>query len=203
MATQNRPYVFELAVQFTELVSRGEDGSDTRELAARNDVDAGELDRAIAIVQGFISSGADITQWLHQEYMIDGWLRGYLPLETSPADISTWTLGQLAASHYEVGSGGDAKSAPEDEPAAQIKAIEDRVEAIAGRIQDALDDIDGQGREILLAADRALADTANELRALSPNGLGEYGTAVDRQIDAQFAIIATHVHPIAADSDQQ
>ncbi|WP_165736530.1 hypothetical protein, partial [Mycobacteroides abscessus] len=88
----------------------------------------------------------------------------------------------LATSHYAAGIGSDAKSAPEDEPAAQINAIKDRVEAIAGRIQDALDDIDGQGREILLAADRALADTANELRALSPNGLGEYGTAVDRGV---------------------
>lgn len=200
MATQNRPYVFELATQFVELVARGGDGSDTRELAARNDVDAGELDRAIAIVQGFISGGADVTQWLHQEYVIDGWLRGYLPLETSPADVTTWTLGQLADNHY--AGRNNAAQMPAVEPVAQIKELEDRVNAIAARIQDALADSDGQGREVLLAADRALTDTANELRAISPGGLGEYSKRVDTQIDAQFAIIATNVRPIAADPEQ-
>lgn len=203
MATQNRPYVFELAAQFVELVARGDDGSDTRELAARNDIDAGELDRAIAIVQGFISGGADITQWLHQEYMIDGWLRGYLPLDTSPADVSTWTLGQMADNHYAGRTSPAAAPAPAAEPTAQISELEDRVKAIAGRIQDALDGTDEKGREILLAADRALADTANELRGLAPGALGPYGKRVDAQIDAQIAIIANHVHPRTVDPGQE
>lgn len=201
MSTENRPYVFELATQIVEQVKRGQDATATRAAAARNGVDAGELDRAVAIVEHFVAGGADIQQWLHQEYVIDGWLRGYLSLDSAASDVSTWTLGQLAENHY---AGRDVAPTPTDssaggrpEPVSAISQLEARIRAIGGRIQDALHGPEEQKRTLLQAAARALTDTLAELREISNHTLGDYGQRVADQIDEQQAIIASHLRLVA------
>lgn len=201
MSTENRPYVFELASQIVEQVKRGQDDTATRDAAARNGVDAGELDRAVAIVEHFAAGGADIQQWLHQEYVIDGWLRGYLSLDSSASDVSTWTLGQLAENHY---AGRNVVAAtPADspdgqpEPVSAISQLEARIRAIGGRIQDALHGPEEQKHTLLQAAGRALADTDTELWEISNHALGDYGQKVADQIDEQQAIIANHLRSVA------
>lgn len=112
----NRPYTFELARQF--LIAQHADPSaqhhDTVVLteqddatiaghyanAERNGVDRATLDRAAHTLVRL--APADVDEWIRQEYIVDGWLHGYLPLTADPADpsLTTWQLGQLAYAHY-------------------------------------------------------------------------------------------------------
>jgi hypothetical protein len=44
---------------------------------------------------------ADYQSWIRQEYIVDGWLQGYLDANVDPIEApSTWVLGQLADAHY-------------------------------------------------------------------------------------------------------
>ncbi|KDE96917.1 hypothetical protein Y900_030250 [Mycolicibacterium aromaticivorans JS19b1 = JCM 16368] len=103
----NRPYVFELARQL--LTALDHDAATEQHLngidlqyanAERNGVDRATLDRAAHTLLKL--APADIDEWIRQEYIVDGWLRGYLPLTTDPTDpnMSTWKLSQLADAHY-------------------------------------------------------------------------------------------------------
>ncbi len=98
---ENRPYIFELAaisLQSTE--SPGSEG--IRDVAARNGVDLEQLDRAAEILRGVVAAGGDLDEWIRNEYILDGRLHGYLPIDASPADtdLATWKLGQFAEAHY-------------------------------------------------------------------------------------------------------
>ena len=114
--TVNRPYIFELARQF--LIAQHEDPAaqhldvhvftDEDHVilaghyanAERNGVDRATLDRAAHTLLRL--APADVDEWIRQEYIVDGWLHGYLPLNADPADpsLTTWQLGQLADAHY-------------------------------------------------------------------------------------------------------
>ncbi|QIV79894.1 hypothetical protein [Mycolicibacterium frederiksbergense] len=112
----NRPYTFELARQF--LIAQHEDPAaqhldvvvlteeDHAAIAGhyanaeRNGVDRATLDRAAHTLLRL--APADVDEWIRQEYIVDGWLHGYLALTADPADpsLTTWQLGQLAYAHY-------------------------------------------------------------------------------------------------------
>ncbi|WP_201263266.1 hypothetical protein [Mycobacterium avium] len=95
----NRPYTFELAHQLLTATST-DDVAGHYANAERNGVDRATLDRAAATLQRL--APADVDTWIRQEYIVDGWLHGYLALTADPADpnLTTWQLGQLAYTHY-------------------------------------------------------------------------------------------------------
>jgi hypothetical protein len=112
----NRPYIFELArhflvaqhqdpgaqqhdpVVFTEEDHENIEGQYAN--AERNGVDRDTLNRAAHTLLRL--APADVDEWIRQEYIVDGWLHGYLDLSIDPADptLTTWRLGQLAYAHY-------------------------------------------------------------------------------------------------------
>ncbi len=98
MAGTNRPYTFELAA----LVVNGQDLDGVRKAAEANGVTAADLDRAIAILRVLQQGGEDPDDFVLREYILDGWLQGYLPLNVQTGDpaLNTWRLGQLAEAHY-------------------------------------------------------------------------------------------------------
>ncbi len=98
MAGINRPYTFELAA----LVLTGEDLESVRKAAESNGVAPADLDQAIAILRVLQQGGEDPEDFVLREYILDGWLQGYLPLGVQAGDstLNTWRLGQLAEAHY-------------------------------------------------------------------------------------------------------
>lgn len=99
MTTLNRPYTFELAAM--TLADPGQH-DDVRGLAERNGVGPDHFERAVLIVRAIASSGERVEDFVRREYILDGWLHGYLPLDASPGDptLTTWKLGQFAEAHY-------------------------------------------------------------------------------------------------------
>ncbi|HEX7826532.1 MAG TPA: hypothetical protein VF477_16640 [Mycobacterium sp.] len=95
----NRPYAFELAAM--ALAEPGQH-SEIRALAERNAVDLDLFERATVIIKGVKESGETLEDFVRREYILDGWLNGYLPLDASPTDpaLTTWKLGQLAEAHH-------------------------------------------------------------------------------------------------------
>ncbi|GAB4999701.1 hypothetical protein MAHJHV65_46740 [Mycobacterium avium subsp. hominissuis] len=98
--TFNRPYTFELAHQLLSARSLGHDTAGHYASAASNGVDRELLDRAALALQRL--DPADVDTWIRHEYIVDGWLHGYLDPAADPADptLTAWVLGQLAAAHY-------------------------------------------------------------------------------------------------------
>jgi len=96
---ENRPYTFELAEM---ALNEGPDAADIKTVATNNGVDLGQLDRATEILRRLQAGGEDTQDFIRREYILDGWIHGYLPLDTSPTDptLTTWKLGQLADGHY-------------------------------------------------------------------------------------------------------
>ena len=97
--TYNRPYTFELAYQLLT-AQPGDDLVGHYANAASNGVDRPALDRAAQTLRRL--APADVNTWIRQEYIVDGWLHGYLPLDVAGTDptLTTWKLGQLAEAHY-------------------------------------------------------------------------------------------------------
>ncbi|MEX7474564.1 hypothetical protein AB4Z39_33275 [Mycobacterium adipatum] len=97
--TYNRPYTFELAYQLLT-AQPGDDLVGHYANAASNGVDRPALDRAAQTLRRL--APADVNTWIRQEYIVDGWLHGYLDITADPADptLTTWKLGQLADAHY-------------------------------------------------------------------------------------------------------
>lgn len=93
----NRPYTFELGAQLLD-----DPQESLRTTAQDNGVDADQLTRAAEILRRLRDAGEDINEWIRREYIIDGWLHGYLPLAASPSDptLTTWKLSQHAESFY-------------------------------------------------------------------------------------------------------
>lgn len=102
--TGNRPYTFELAALLVAEQDRGNDTAQLQATATSNGVDLDHLDHAAAIVRHLAAGGEDVDDWIRREYLIDGWLHGYLPVpaESSPADpgLTTWVLSQYADAYY-------------------------------------------------------------------------------------------------------
>lgn len=98
MAGTNRPYTFEMAA----LTLNGQDLDGVRKAAESNGVAPADLDRAIAILRVLKEGGEDPDDFVLREYILDGWLQGYLPLNVQAGDpaLNTWRLGQLAEAHY-------------------------------------------------------------------------------------------------------
>jgi hypothetical protein len=103
----NRPYTFELARpllaanQHDVLTDQHTDDIVAQYAnAERNGVDRATLNRAAHTLLRL--APADVDEWIRQEYIVDGWLHGYLDLSIDPADptLTTWRLGQLAYAHY-------------------------------------------------------------------------------------------------------
>lgn len=96
--TENRPYTFELAA----LTLGGQPLENVRKTAVSNGLSVESLDRAIGILDILQRDGEDPQDFVLREYILDGWLHGYLPLDVEAADpaLSTWKLGQLAEAHY-------------------------------------------------------------------------------------------------------
>jgi hypothetical protein len=98
MAGNNRPYTFELAA----LALDDETLVGVRKTAEANGVNAAGLERAISILRILQKGGEDPDDFVLREYILDGWLQGYLPLNVQAGDptLNTWHLGQLAEAHY-------------------------------------------------------------------------------------------------------
>ncbi|SBS78109.1 conserved hypothetical protein [uncultured Mycobacterium sp.] len=98
MAAINRPYMFEMAA----LALNGEDLDGVRKAAESNGVASADLERAVAILRVLQQGGEDPDDFVLREYILDGWLHGYLPLnvQASNPTLNTWRLGQLAEAHY-------------------------------------------------------------------------------------------------------
>ncbi|MGV7570840.1 hypothetical protein PJL70_08550 [Mycobacterium kansasii] len=81
--------------QRTTIGERPEDGP-------RHGVSIEALDRAIGILGVLQRGGEDPQDFVLREYILDGWLHGYLPLDIAGTDptLTTWKLGQLAEAHY-------------------------------------------------------------------------------------------------------
>ncbi|KDE97063.1 hypothetical protein Y900_027635 [Mycolicibacterium aromaticivorans JS19b1 = JCM 16368] len=94
----NRPYTFELAA----LALNGEDLDGVRRTAKSNGVAVADLERATAVLRVLQQGGEDPDDFVLREYILDGWLKGYLPLDVQAGDptLNTWRLGQLAEAHY-------------------------------------------------------------------------------------------------------
>lgn len=99
--TFNRPYTFELAGQLLTARSLGDATAGHYLNAESNGVDRAQLDRAVATLQRI--APADFDTWIRREYIVDGWLHGYLELSANPDDptLTVWVLGQRAAAHYD------------------------------------------------------------------------------------------------------
>ena len=98
--TTNRPYVFELAA----LALNPEVGHDNaRKTAHDNGIDDAVFDRAVDVLHRIRDGGEDIDDFVLREYILDGWLQGYVPLdpEASTSMPTTWRLAQLAEDHYQ------------------------------------------------------------------------------------------------------
>jgi hypothetical protein len=98
VAGNNRPYTFELAA----LALSGQSLDSVRTTAEVNGVGAADLERAISILCILQEGGEDPDAFVLREYILDGWLQGYLPLNVQAGDpiLNTWRLGQLAEAHY-------------------------------------------------------------------------------------------------------
>lgn len=98
---ENRPYAFELGAILYRETADGQT-SNIRDVAADNGVSSDQLDRAAAIIARLDADGQDIEEFIRREYVIDGMLHGYVPLDASLGDpaLSTWLLSQHADNHY-------------------------------------------------------------------------------------------------------
>ena len=96
----NRPYVFELAA----LALDSEVGQDNARKTARdNGINDAVFDRAVGVLHRIKDGGEDIDDFVLREYILDGWLQGYVPLgaQASNSMLTTWRLAQLAQDHYQ------------------------------------------------------------------------------------------------------
>jgi hypothetical protein len=96
--TENRPYMFELAA----LALAEQTLENVRKTVVSNGVAVDALDRAIEILRTLQRGGEDPQDFILREYILEGWLHGYLPLDVAATDpaLFTWKLAQLAEACY-------------------------------------------------------------------------------------------------------
>lgn len=92
MSEQNLPYILELA----GMAATSEDPAETVELAVRNGIPREQFDRAIEVMKRIERPA----EFVHQVYLVDGWVRGYTSLDERP---TPWILGQQAHVYYDLG----------------------------------------------------------------------------------------------------
>lgn len=95
---ENRGYTFELASFLRDAQHGDGDTTNVYDTAQRNGVDRDQLDRAAEILTHLAAAGEDTAAFIHREYLIDGWLHGYISVEQT--DIPTSIAAQLAEAHY-------------------------------------------------------------------------------------------------------
>ena len=100
----NRPYIFELAHQLLADRHAGNSVEGHYANAERNGISRAVLDRAANTLQRIAPE--DFATWIRQEYIVDGWLHGYVDVTSDDAP-TTWVLGQLAEAHYQTHDDGD------------------------------------------------------------------------------------------------
>jgi hypothetical protein len=100
MTIANRPYTFELASTLLDARRRGEPVAGHYDIASRNGIAHDALDRAAATLERLAIE--DCATWIRHEYIVDGWLNGYLDINADPADptLTTSLLSQHADLHY-------------------------------------------------------------------------------------------------------
>lgn len=186
----NTPYVFELAASILHQEATGADPAGTWQAGINNGISAPELQRATAILRQFQAAGTDTDEWIRQAYVIDGWLRGYLPLDTPAEQASSWHMGQLADAFYRQNA---AAAAPTTAPTgAAVDLIEKQLQIIHNRLQSP-PDADAR-RAVLVAADVDLAHIGNMLIALGKHTNDPDLTERINQLAAAAAAKATEVY---------
>ena len=98
----NRPYIFELAHQLLADRHAGNSVEGHYANAERTGTSRAVLDRAANTLQRIAPE--DFATWIRREYIVDGWLHGYVDV-TSGDEPTTWVLGQLAEAHYQTHDG--------------------------------------------------------------------------------------------------
>ncbi len=100
MSPYNRPYTFELAAQLLNARDDGQAVANVYATASANGIDRGQLDRAVSTLAQLQIH--DFPTWIRQEYIVDGWLHGYLDSSADPSDpkLTVWILSQMADAHY-------------------------------------------------------------------------------------------------------
>ena len=96
---RNRPYTFELAAL---AVNGGVGPDNARKTAVEKGISPETFDRAVQVLLKLLDGGEDSDDFVLREYILDGWLQGYLPVDVQAGDpmLTTWQLGQLAEAHY-------------------------------------------------------------------------------------------------------
>ncbi|SLJ76324.1 hypothetical protein [Mycobacteroides abscessus] len=102
----NRPYIFELAHQLLADRHAGNSVEGHYANAERNGISRAVLDRAANTLQRIAPE--DFVTWIRQEYLVDGWLHGYVDVTSASTgdELTTWVLGQLADAHYQTHDNG-------------------------------------------------------------------------------------------------
>lgn len=188
----NTPYIFELAASILHQEATGVDPADTWQAGIKNGISLPELQRATAILREFQATGTDIEEWIRQAYVVDGWLRGYLPLDTPVEQATSWYMGQLAAAFYRENAGTPAASEPNAATLDAVNLVGARVQAIRSRL-DVQPDSDAR-RAGLLAADVDLANIGNTLIALRKHSQDPSFTGYVDQLSAAAAELASEVY---------
>lgn len=103
MSEYNKPYLWEIVANALAPDS-GMTLDDVRTLADRHGIPGLSVDRAMASLTALAASGEDLDEWVRRQYVLDGWMQGYLQIDAAAlSDVetfSTWKLGQLAYAHY-------------------------------------------------------------------------------------------------------
>jgi hypothetical protein len=103
MSEYNKPYLWEIVANALAPDS-GTTLDDVRTLADRHGIPGLSVDRAMATLTALAASGEDLDEWVRRQYVLDGWMQGYLQIDAAAlSDVetfSTWKLGQLAYAHY-------------------------------------------------------------------------------------------------------
>ncbi|TEA09202.1 hypothetical protein [Mycobacteroides salmoniphilum] len=192
MSAANTPYIFELAASILHQEANGGDPADMWKVGSNNGISVPELQRATAILRQFQAAGTDINEWIRQAYVIDGWLRGYLPLDTPAEQATSWYVGQLADAFYRQNAATTAAPHPNTATGDIVDLIEKQLQDIHGHLQrqpgsDAR-------RAALLAADVELAHIGTMLIALRKHTQDPALTERIDQLAAAAAAAATDVY---------
>ncbi|QFS94647.1 hypothetical protein FIV07_28130 (plasmid) [Mycobacterium sp. THAF192] len=103
MSDYNRPYLYEIAANAVA-PDNATTVNDVRALAQRHGIPAEDADRAIDVLTALTTTGEDIEEWVRRQYLLDGWIEGYLAIDpaalSDPHTYSTWGLAQYAYAHY-------------------------------------------------------------------------------------------------------
>ncbi len=103
MSDYNRPYLWEIAANALSS-DNAMTLDDVRALADRHGIPELNAERAMSTLTALAAAGEDLDEWVRRQYVVDGWMEGYLLIDTAALSdantYSTWKLAQLAYAHY-------------------------------------------------------------------------------------------------------